>query len=295
MNSSVEKAMERQGKEASADGAAGFQANGNHTSMDENAARKPYHVDLSGLANQGFLIFGRGAHHLAEEYRMVKRPLLMNAFGKGAAPIEYGNLIMIVSALAGEGKTFTTLNLAMSIAMERDTTVLIVDSDVGKSTLTKLVGLDGRLGLTDILQKSDVRMSDVIIDTDVEKLKIMPSGQHCVNPTELLSSERMRGLARELSERYTDRVILFDSPPLLNTSQACVLSQPMGQILLVVEAGKTTQNAVKEALSLLPTNKVIGLLLNKYSSSLFSSDYSDYEYGYGGKSNFKKSGRNNSN
>ena len=277
--SSIEKAIERQqevrqGKEGSAlEGAGqGGQAGG----------KERHHINFTSLKQQGFLVTERGAHQVAEEFRMIKRPLVMNALGRGAVPIERGNLVMVVSALPGEGKTFTILNLAMSIAMERDITVLIVDSDVVKSTLTKLVGLQGQPGLTDYLSDNDngVQLSDIIVDTDVPKLKIIPAGTSFHHSTELLASTRMREMVEELSHRYNDRIVLFDSPPLLITSQASVLSYPMGQILMVVEAGRTTQSAVREAVDLLENNKVIGMVLNKNPKPLASSYYSDYGRSY---------------
>ncbi len=271
--SSIEKAIERQ--KESQDATSGGQA-------APGAGKARHHINFTSLKQQGFLVTERGAHQIAEEYRMIKRPLVMNAFGRGAAPVEHGNLIMVVSALPGEGKTFTTLNLAMSIAMERDITVLIVDSDVVKSTLTKLLGLHGRPGLTDYLSAEDngLSLSDIIVDTDVPKLKILPAGTAFHYSTELLASERMKQMVEELSHRYNDRIVLFDSPPLLITSQATVLSYPMGQILMVVEAGRTAQSAVREAVDLLENDKVIGMVLNKKPRALVGGYYSGYGYGY---------------
>lgn len=274
--SSIEKAMERRPLNAGAeltDGAAEQQI--------VMPAREVHRVNVKMLEQEGLLVPEQGGHALAEEYRMIKRPLLLNAFGKGAAPIHHGNLVMVVSALSGEGKTFTTLNLSMSIAMERDTTVLMVDSDVLKPTLSQMLGLGRHIGLTDLLQDDGLSLADAIVNTDIPKLKVLPAGKTNVHSTELLASRRMESLASELSSRYPDRIVLFDSPPLLVTSQASVLSHQMGQVLLVVEAGRTSQAAVKEALGMLPTGKVIGLVLNKKPRSLFDLGYHPYGYGYG--------------
>ncbi len=276
MSSSIEKAIERQQDHQGA-AEQPQPADSDHSS----GGRVQHHINFTSLKQQGFLVTERGAHQIAEEYRMIKRPLVMNAFGKGAAPVEHGNLVMVVSALSGEGKTFTTLNLAMSIAMERDITVLIVDSDLVKSTLTKLLGLHGRPGLTDFLSgDANLALSDIIVDTDVPKLKILPAGTTYHDSTELLASERMRQMVEELSHRYNDRIVLFDSPPLLITSQATVLSYPMGQVLMVVEAGRTAQSAVREAVDLLENDKVIGMVLNKKPKSVIGGYYSGYGYGY---------------
>lgn len=281
--SSIEKAMERQPPKGR-EGGAGDPGHGNMAPSPpspEGGMEGVHHIDLSGLKDQGMLIPDRGAHNLAEEYRMIKRPLLRNAFGRGAAPVPHGNLVMIVSALSGEGKTFTALNLAMSIAMERDTTALLVDSDVIKPSLSASLGLGDHLGLTDLLQDDSLNMGQTIVNTNVPKLKVLPAGRTNVHSTELLASRRMERLAEELSARYSDRIVLFDSPPLLVTSQACVLSQQMGQILIVVEAGRTSQSAVKEALGMLDTDKVIGMVLNKKPRPIFGQDYRPYGYGWG--------------
>ena len=134
-------------------------------------------IDLELLELNGYLTPDSGRSRLAEEYQMIKRPLLMNAFGKGAGHVERGNLVMLVSALPGEGKTFSCLNLAMSMTMERDTTVLIVDSDVLKPSLTRLLGLEDEPGLTDVLIDSHINLRDVIKNTDIPKLRVLPAGR----------------------------------------------------------------------------------------------------------------------
>ena len=237
-----------------------------------------YTFNYESLARQGFVTPEGDRNITAEEYRALKRPLLMNAFGKGAVPVPRGNLVMIASSLPAEGKTFSALNLAMSMAMERDKTVLLVDSDVVKFSLTKLLGLEGRPGLMDALGNIDTAVGDVIINTDLPNLSLIPAGNARANSTELLASEAMERLCNELSSRYPDRIVLFDAPPILLTNEARVLSHQMGQILLVVEAGRTLQNVVTEALTYLDENKVIGLLLNK-TRKAFRNDYyggSDY-------------------
>jgi len=284
--SSIEKAMGRQmtGADKSSEKTekSTRKPGGDPQNIIDNGANKPVHkIDIARLEQQGMLITNSEGHRLAEEYRMIKRPLLRNAFSKGAAPIVHANLVIVMSALAGEGKSFTTLNLAISMAMERDTTVLVVDSDVIKHSLTDLLGLSGSAGLTDLLLSGDMAPGEVIVHTDIPKLKILPAGNANTHSTELLASERMFGLLNELSERYPDRIVLFDSPPLLSTTQASVLTYTMGQILVVVESGKTTQATVKEALSLIDSDKVIGMVLNKRPHYLFGGDYSDYPYGYG--------------
>ena len=233
-------------------------------------------VDFESLGKQGFLLPDETSTQLAEEYRMIKRPLLMNAFGKGAVPVENGNLISVASALPGEGKTFTSLNLAISMAMERDTTVLLVDTDVTNPSLSLLFGQEEAPGLMDVLANDDVDISDVILKTSVDKLRFIPAGQRNPHAAELLASKRMTRFAEEIAERYPDRIIIFDAPPILATSHSALVTNLAGQIVMVVEAGKTLQDKIKEALAQLSRDKVIGLVLNKSRKFIKHGYYGSY-------------------
>ncbi len=239
------------------------------------------HLNLEFLERQGYLTPKLARSQLAEEYRMIKRPLLINAFGRGAAPVERGNLIMVTSALPGEGKTFTSMNLAMSMAMERDNTVLLVDSDVVKPTLTRMLGLDSRQGLIDALLDPQMDLADIIVKPDLPNLRILPAGRTHAHSTELLASTQMRNMATELAERYPDRVVIFDAPPLLATSEASVVARLAGQIMVVVEEGRTPQQAVLDALAQLDNQKVIGMILNKDRRILSNDYYGGYYGSYG--------------
>jgi exopolysaccharide/PEP-CTERM locus tyrosine autokinase len=224
-------------------------------------------LNYTALAALGYAVPDTESKQLAEEYRIIKRPVVMNAFGKGAAPIKNGNLISVASSLPSEGKTFTALNLGMSIASEMDATVLLIDGDVIKASLSKLIGANSKRGLIDLLEDPDCRVADVILDTQNPKLKIIPAGTRSAKSTELLASQAMERLLSELAERYSDRIVLFDSPPILATSEASVLNHLMGQVLLVVEAGGTPVNAVNEAVNRLDLDKAVGLILNKSRDS----------------------------
>lgn len=224
-------------------------------------------IDSAKLKNHGFLTLDNVDTIQAEQYRMLKRPLLTNAFDAGPDKVENSNTVMITSALEGEGKTYTAFNLAISMAMERDNTVLLIDSDVIKASLSRLLGLRDNLGLVDLLINPELSIGDVIVSTDIPRLKILPAGRPNAHSTELLASDQMQQIAGELSRRYSDRVILYDAPPLLATSQAKVLTALAGQVLLVVEAGKTPQELVKESVSQLDQRKIVGIVLNKSRSS----------------------------
>jgi len=235
-------------------------------------------IDVNKLRGLGMVTPDMERSKISEEYRLIKRPLLKNAFGKGATVVPNGNLIMVTSSFPGEGKTFSSINLAMSIALEMDKTVLLVDGDVAKPSVSRVLGIKPKKGLVDYLLGEVNSLNEVLLRTNIPKLAILPSGKRHAHSTELLSSDAMKHLLHELSSRYPDRIVIFDSPPLLATSEASVLTSQMGQLVLVVEAGKTPQEALKEALALVDKNMIIGLILNK-SGQLFGSDYyGSYSY-----------------
>jgi len=267
--SSIEKAIDRQSKISSGSASEHKERREpdaeSHHSQDKVKEPNEFicHLDFAEFAKQGFLVPSEERNNIAEEYRQIKRPLLLNAFGKGAVPIERGNMVMVTSSLPGEGKTFTSFNLAMSMAMEMDNTVLLIDSDVVKPSLTNILGLSDRVGLIDILLDSSIDLADIIVATDIPRLKVIPAGGTHHHSTELLASEQMNRLAAELSERYPDRIVIFDAPPLLVASETSVIAHQVGQILMVVEAANTPQAMVKEALAKLDDDDVVGMILNK--------------------------------
>jgi exopolysaccharide/PEP-CTERM locus tyrosine autokinase len=240
-----------------------------------------HRLALDRLRQLGILTPDAKRSQLAEEYRLIKRPLLINVDKKGADIVENANLIMVTSALPGEGKTFTAINLAMSIAMEQDRTVLLVDGDVAKPTAAKRLGIESDTGLIDLLAGSHLSIADVLVRTDVPNMRIMPAGRKHERATELLASERMLAIMEELSSRYRDRIVIFDSPPLLLSSESAALAEMMGQIILVVAAEQTVQHATADALSRLGQDKIKGLVLNKYRPSIGNRYGTGYGYGYG--------------
>ncbi len=240
-------------------------------------------LDLSRLKEAGLVDPRSGkTNRLTEEFRRIKRPLIMHANGKGASVVSNANMIMVTSSLASEGKTFTAINLAMSIATEMDKTVLLVDADVAKPDVTARLGVQAERGLIDVLLEDDLSLPDVLIRTDIPKLTLLPAGRKHVYSTEILASEGMRQLTLELSTRYSDRIVIFDSPPMCLTSEARVLAGLMGQIVVVVEEGKTSQHTVKQALSMLDSNEIIGIVLNKKRASRRGGDGYYGRYGYYG-------------
>ncbi|SEO97688.1 XrtA-associated tyrosine autokinase [Aquisalimonas asiatica] len=221
-------------------------------------------ISRARLAELGLIDPAGGRSQLAEEFRLVKRPILAGAFATGEDAIHHGNLVMVTSALPREGKSFSTINLAMSIAMEFDRTVLLVDADVARPSILGYLGVESEgSGLLDLLADDSIDFSDALIRTDIDNLTLMPAGKTYPRANEMLASRDMEQLVAEMSARYPDRIILFDTPPLLATSEASVLAQHMGQIVFVVEAEHTPQDATVRAIEQLEGCEVVLPLLNK--------------------------------
>ncbi|MEM9253847.1 MAG: XrtA-associated tyrosine autokinase [Pseudomonadota bacterium] len=222
-------------------------------------------LPFDDLRSAGILTPAIPRSAIAEEFRTIKRPLLKNISGDAMTdPIKQGNLIMVTSALEGDGKTFTSISLAISIAMEQDKTVLFIDADTAKAEAGRMLGIPPHCpGLIDVLENSNMHLADVTLQTNIEKLRVVPAGDLHTHANELLASERMRQLMHQISEEYSDRVVVFDSPPLLLTTEAAVLTSFMGQIVFVVAADMTPQHAVNQAIEHIGEDKMVGMVLNR--------------------------------
>ncbi|HEX8477253.1 MAG TPA: XrtA-associated tyrosine autokinase [Telluria sp.] len=236
-------------------------------------------LDLARMRELGMVTAAGGRTALVEDFRIIKRPLIKKAFAERAPGDLPGNLIMVTSSLPGEGKTYCAINLAMSIAMELDHTVLLVDADVARPSVLRTLGLPAQRGLMDILVDESLDLSDVMLRTNVPTLAILPAGTSTPRATELLASAAMTNLVMEIAHRYPDRIVIFDSPPLLLTSEARVLASHMGQIAVVVESETTTQHAVKESLSQLEGIANVNLIYNKTREFPGIEESYDYHYG----------------
>ena len=232
--------------------------------------------DYERLKNLGILTPDTINITLSEQFRRIKMPILANAYGNSMLETDSRNMIMVTSSLQNEGKSFTSFNLAMSIAKEFNHTVLYIDADITQRTLENLLGVSARPGLVDYLLDGDRDLARLLLKTDVPRLTLLPSGRAYDRVTELWSSQRMNALMDELSSRYHDRVIIFDAPPLLQDSSASILARLVGQVIIVVEAEKTPKHVVEEAVSTLDGTQYVGLILNK-SNQRATSDY-DYYY-----------------
>jgi len=244
-----------------------------------HATTRSIEFDFVHLQELGLITAGGGRTLLMEDFRIIKRPLIKRAFAPRTPGERPGNLIMITSSLSGEGKTFCSVNLAMSIAMELDHTVLLVDADVARPSVMRTLGLPAQRGLMDILLDDQVDMGDVMLRTNVNGLSLLPAGSANPRATELLASQTMSTLVEEIAHRYPDRIVIFDSPPLLLTTEAHVLAAHMGQIVVVVEAEATTQHALKDSLRQLEGLSDVNLLYNKTREFPGTASY-DYQYNY---------------
>jgi exopolysaccharide/PEP-CTERM locus tyrosine autokinase len=223
----------------------------------------PVRIPIEMLRARGFVTPDAAPTAISQEFRVIKRPLLANAFGRGTTPVKNGRRVMVTSAFAGEGKSFCAINLAMSIAAERDTYVLLVDADVAKPSIPRELGIESGPGLMDCLIDPARDVGELVQPTNIERLSLLPAGRNHEQATELLASASMKELIDHLSDRYEDRIIIFDSPPIMMTTEARVLASYMGQIVMVVEAGVTPREAVTDALASIGSPEVVGMVLNK--------------------------------
>jgi protein-tyrosine kinase len=227
-------------------------------------------LDFERLEANGFITPNNTNARISEEFRLIKRSILRR-YNEANGP--NANIIMVTSALSGEGKTFTAINLAMSIAFERDFRVLLVDADVRKADMLTQLGIKPGRGLVDVLSDETLDLSDVMIRTDLEGLTVLPSGKSHSFSTELLASKGMADLIDEISRRYADRIVVFDTPPVLLTSEAAALTQHVGQTVFVVQAESTSRETIKEALEVLKPARNIALLLNAVHPQLGQTQF----------------------
>ncbi len=233
-------------------------------------------IDLQRMALMGYVTPDSPRTQIANEFRVVKRPLLGNVQNRSAAPVERANLIMVTSSVPGEGKTFVSINLAISLAMELDSTVLLVDADVSRPSVLQRMGLSQAPGLLDVLTDPARSIGDVLLRTNIDKLSLLPAGAPSGHATELLASVQMTRLLEELATRYSDRIVVFDAPPLLPSTESRVLATQMGQVVLVVESERTSQQTLTNALTTLESCPVVLPLLNKSSRAEAGNYYGYY-------------------
>lgn len=218
-------------------------------------------VSFTKLGTSGGLVTESADRKVFEQFRRLKRPLLQCAFGPLA---EAGSqIVMVTSPLQGAGKTFVASNLAHVLAMEKDRTVLLVDTDSANPSLTRQFGLQGEPGLFDVINDSKVALKQAICRTDVPGLYVLPAGRTASDSLERLNSDRCREALAEILANHPGGVVILDAPPLLVTNEAPAVAALAGQFLLVVASGVTPKSTITKSLELLDETKPIGLILNK--------------------------------
>jgi len=243
-----------------------------------NTCNLPY----KAMELEGLLSLSAPRNQMSEEYRAIKRPILaaIDAEETTRNTEISRNVIMVTSCVSGEGKTFSAINLALSIALEKDREVLLVDSDITNPSCGKRLGFNNdEPGLTELLHNKQRDPEDLIWQSDLPNFRFLPAGVTHNHVTELLSSRNMADLVDGLSRNYPERVIVFDSAPLLLTSEASIVADLAGQIVFVVSAESTTKGMVSDALRIVNDHSRIGFLLNKTRKS--QNNIYGYGYGYG--------------
>lgn len=229
-------------------------------------------IDRDRLREEGFLLPDAPVGTLAEEFRLVKRQLLMRATEESAKD----RMILVCSAQPNEGKTFCSVNLALSLASELDREVLLVDADVAKPEVMSTLGLSGSAGLIDAIADPKADVEDFVIQTDVPKLSVLPAGRASNDDTELLSSTRAAQVIEALAANNPRRIVILDSAPVLAASPAAVLAHRVGRVLIVVRADRTKEADLREAVGLLDGCPDISLLLNGTSFFATNRTYGSY-------------------
>jgi exopolysaccharide/PEP-CTERM locus tyrosine autokinase len=246
-----------------------------------SAATRVAHISPERLAAQNFITPDGPVSGLSEEFRIVKRQLLLAARGgKGFEAVPHGERILVCSAHPDEGKTYCAINLALSMASEKDNRVLLVDADFAKPSVLSTLGIETGPGFMDALADDRVEAESFIIETDIAGLSILPAGTRTNQDTEYLAAARTAQIIDDLSRNDPSRIIIFDSPPALAASPASVLALHVGQVLMIVKADETTDSALRDALSLLSGCDHVQLLLNRTKFSPTGRKFGNY-YGYG--------------
>jgi exopolysaccharide/PEP-CTERM locus tyrosine autokinase len=243
------------------------------------SARRQIVIDRAKLNETGMIVPGGTITALAEEFRLAKRQLLNTS--KTIDDKDKARMILVCSAKPNDGKTFCAINLALSMAAEKDVEILLVDADFAKPDILRTLGAPDGPGLLDVLNGNVASAEDCVLDTDVPQLSVLPAGTRSNADTELLASERAHAILDGLAAANPRRIVIFDSPPILAASPASVLASHVGQVMLVVRADQTSEGDLREAVALLDGCDQIQLLLNSVSFQPGGRRYGGYGAYYG--------------
>ena len=237
-------------------------------------------IDLFKMEEKGFVSTSAKRRLINEEYRAIKRKIIDNAFGPLSKSLNNSNIIMVTSSRPGEGKTFTAVNLALSIALEQDKTVLLVDADVLRPNVMRTLELQNQDGLMEYLLGEKADIAEVMCQTNVPNLRIIPAGKSHHLSTELLASEKMYDVVQEFANRYPDRIVIVDTPPLLGINETAILANLAGQAIVVAEEQATKISDIQEAVGQLNPDMAIGFVVNK--GQKINRNGTGYGYYYAG-------------
>lgn len=244
----------------------------------DTSSAKRLMIDANAMRASGYLPEKAKERQFADHYRRIKRPLIEKALSGDTAGGD-PRIIMIASAVPGDGKTFNSINLALSMALERDISMLLVDSDVAKHHITDIFGLRDQKGLLDALTDENLDPESLIVPTSTRGFSILPAGRPVEGTAELMSSNRMRHIAATLSARNPRRIMLLDSPPLLITNEGRAIVKIAGQVVLIVRAGETPRHAVQAAIGMFDEKQAGGVILNEVKAGLTEGYYGYGTYG----------------
>lgn len=277
----VERSIEKVRRATGAIGSLGLGAGRNDEAVPETfvAPSRRILVDRIALRDAGYMPEATEDRAFADQYRQIKRPVIAAALASSQVGAGSPGLIMMASALPGDGKTFTGINLALSMARERDTSVVLVDADIPKPHVSRIFGVENEQGLTDALADDRIDIESLILPTDVRGLSILPAGGRRDGAAELLASARMKQIVRQMQERFPRRLALFDSSPLLVSSESQALATSVGHVLLVVRARTTPRQAVLDAIELLGQGMQVSMVLNQGRPSITQGYYGSGAYG----------------
>ncbi|GAA0369492.1 XrtA-associated tyrosine autokinase [Bowmanella denitrificans] len=246
-----------------------------HSQKTDSGDKDKVIFDLA-LDENNFVSSSSARTKINEEFRTIKRKVLNNAFGPLASTLTNPNILMVTSCNPHEGKTYNAINLALSIALEQDKTVLLVDADVLRPNVMRTLKQRTPNGLMEYLLGEVEDVADVIYHTNIDTLRIIPAGKSHHLSTELLASEKMQETVQEFATRYPDRVVIFDTPPMLGVNETAILANLAGQAVIVVEEGRTKLTDIQTAIEALNPDMAKGFIVNKAQRS----KRDDYGYGY---------------
>ena len=246
-------------------------------------APAPRQVNISptSLAANSISLPSAGFQRTVEEFRVIKRQILSNSSRTPMGPgSDLNRLVMITSAKPGEGKTYTAINLALSLAFERDIKVLLVDADVYRQSMLSYLGITAETGWIDLLSNPSLTFSDVLLHTNIPNLTVLPAGKAHTEVPELMSSKKMAHMVVEMARRYPDRFIIFDTLPCLVSSEPAILAGLVGQTIFVVAAHETSREQIESSLRLINACPSVSLILNK-AETMLTEQFGKYGYKYG--------------